>query len=456
MAEIVAARFSRRHVIQGAVAVATASLASGYPAWAAKADIPQSTFDFVEIEAGQDQTHHVATGHEAEVLLRWGDPLFPDAAPFDPEHQTPDRQRRQFGYNSDFVGYLPIDGSSEHGLLVVNHEYTNKELMFRGIGLKDFDKMTREHVDVEMAAYGGSVVEIERRDGTWAPVLTSRYNRRLTAETPIEISGPAAGHNRLKTSADPAGRHVRGMINNCAGGVTPWGTWLSCEENFNGYFLGKLPQGHRESGNYKRYGVGNTAYALGRFHERFDLAKEPNEANRFGWVVEIDPFDPDSTPRKRTALGRTKHEGAAGILAQDGRYVIYLGDDERFDYIYKFVTADPVNSTDRAANRDLLDRGTLYVARYDADGKGAWLPLIHGEGPLVAANGFLSQADVLIETRRAADLLGATRMDRPEDVEADPISGRVYVMLTNNTKRQPTRWMQPTRGPTTALAISSR
>jgi len=437
MAEIVAARLSRRHVIQGAAAVATASFASGYPVWAAKADMPQSTFDFVEIEAGQDQTHHVAAGHEVEVLLRWGDPLFPDAAPFDPEHQTPDRQRRQFGYNSDFVGYLPIDGSSEHGLLVVNHEYTNKELMFRGIGLKDFDKMTREHVDVEMAAHGGSVVEIERRDGTWAPVLTSRYNRRITAETPIEISGPAAGHDRLKTSADPAGRHVRGMINNCAGGVTPWGTWLSCEENFNGYFLGKLPQGHRESGNYKRYGVGNTAYAWGRFHDRFDLAKEPNEANRFGWVVEIDPFDPDSTPRKRTALGRTKHEGAAGILARDGRYVIYLGDDERFDYVYKFVTADPVNSTDRATNRDLLDRGTLYVARYDADGKGAWLPLVHGEGPLVAANGFLSQADVLIETRRAADLLGATRMDRPEDVEADPISGRVYVMLTNNTKRQP-------------------
>ena len=445
MGEVIATRFNRRDLLRGSLAVAAISATVGSRALAANEQpakkTPLASFDFKEIEAGVDHTHHVAEGYDAQVLLRWGDPLFPDAPAFDPMSQSAEKQARQFGYNTDFVGYIPIEGSSDHGLLVVNHEYTNEELMFPGLGVQDakdvnFAKMTKDLVDIEMAAHGGAVVEIRRRNGQWQVVKDSKYTRRITAETPMDITGPAAGHARMRTSADAEGRKVRGMVNNCAGGVTPWGTWLSCEENFNGYFWGKMAEDHPEARNYKRYGIGAPAYAWGKFHDRFDLAKEPNEANRFGWVVEIDPFDPNFVPKKRTALGRTKHEGAAGITNGDGRYVIYLGDDERFDYVYKFVTAGKVDPKNRAANFGLLDEGVLYVAKYNPDGTGAWLPMVHGQGPLTEANGFRSQADVLIETRRAADLLGATKMDRPEDIEANPATNRVYVMLTNNTRRK--------------------
>ncbi len=446
MGEIIATRFNRRDLLRGSLAVAAISATVGHRALAAneqpakKASNPIS-FDFKEIEAGVDHTHHVAEGYDAQVLLRWGDPLFPDASKFDPMKQTPEAQARQFGYNTDYIGFIPFNGSSDHGLLVANHEYTNEELMFPGVGVQDskdanFSKMTKELVDIEIAAHGGAVVEIRRVDGKWQVVKDSKYNRRITAATPMEITGPAAGHARMKTAADGTGRKVNGMINNCAGGVTPWGTWLSCEENFNGYFWGKLGDDHTEANNYKRYGLGTPAYAWGKYYDRFDLTKEPNEANRFGWVVEIDPFDPNFVPKKRTALGRTKHEGAAGITNSDGRYVVYLGDDERFDYVYKFVTAGKVDPQNRAANFGLLDEGILYVAKYNPDGTGTWLPMVHGQGPLTEANGFKSQADVLIETRRAADLLGATKMDRPEDIEANPQTNRVYVMLTNNTRRK--------------------
>jgi secreted PhoX family phosphatase len=450
MGEIIAARFNRRDILRGSLAVAAISATIGTRALAADEQPAKgaasepgaaSSFDFTEIEAGVDTTHHVAEGYDAQVLLRWGDPLFSDAADFDPLAQTAEKQARQFGYNSDFVGFIPLEGSSDHGLLVVNHEYTNEELMFPGVGLQDakdaaFGKMTKDLTDIEIAAHGGSVVEIRRQPGgAWEFVRDSRYNRRITADTPIEISGPAAGSDRLKTTADSAGRTVHGTINNCSGGITPWGTWLSGEENTNGYFWGKLPEGHLETANYKRLGIGTPAYAWGKFHDRFDVSKEANEPNRFGWVVEIDPFDPNSTPKKRTAMGRFKHEGAAGIVNADGRYVVYLGDDERFDYVYKFVTDGKFVKDDRAANMNLLDSGTLYVAKYNEDGTGLWMPVVHGQGPLTEANGFKSQADAMIETRRAGDLLGATKMDRPEDIEANPKTNRVYVMLTNNTKR---------------------
>ncbi|WP_019996075.1 PhoX family protein [Aureimonas ureilytica] len=456
MGEIVAARFSRRDILRGALAstaiAATLGPVALLTADEAKAETKGSRFSFTEVEAGVDETHHVASGYDADVLLRWGDPLFADSPAFDPRNQTPEAQARQFGYNNDYVGFIPLDGSNEHGLLVVNHEYTNDHLMFPGIVtvsekadeknpdkkvpvlvVKDADK-TR--VDIEMAAHGGTVVEIRKVDGKWQVVREGALNRRITAGTEMELTGPAAGSARLQTAADPSGRKVFGTINNCAGGVTPWGTYIMAEENIHGYFTGKLPEGHKEAANYKRMGIPEGTYQWGRFHDRFDVSKEPNEPNRFGWVVEVDVMDPNSIPKKRTALGRFKHEGAESIVSRDGRVVFYLGDDERFDYVYKFVTSGRFDASDRAANRDLLDEGTLYVARFAEDGTMEWLPLVHGEGKLTAENGFESQADILIETRRAADLLGATPMDRPEDVQPNGTNGRVYVMLTNNTRRK--------------------
>jgi uncharacterized protein len=450
LGDVIATRFARRDILRGALAVtaitATVSplvLALTQDAAAQPATSGNTTpsFNFKEIAAGSDAYHHVAEGYDADVLIRWGDKVLPGAADFDPLNQSAATQARQFGYNNDYLGYIPLDGS-RRGLLVVNHEYTNEELMFPGIGRQDtkataFAKMTKELADIEIMAHGGSVLEIARgADGKWAVVPNSKYVRRITGETEMAISGPAAGHDRMKTPSDPTGRRVRGMLNNCAGATTPWGTWLTCEENVNGYFWGKLTDDHAEARNFKRMGIPSNWYNWGAYYDRFDVTKEPNEANRFGWVVEIDPMDPTSTPKKRTAMGRFKHEGAANIINKDGRFVVYQGDDERFDYVYKFVTAKAVDKTNREANRDILDEGTLYVAKYSADGTGEWMSLIHGQGPLTAANGFNSQADVVIEARRASDLLGATKMDRPEDVEANPKTDKVYVMLTNNSRRK--------------------
>ncbi|MGB5762834.1 MAG: PhoX family phosphatase [Sedimenticolaceae bacterium] len=394
-------------------------------------------FDFEEIAHGVDRTHHVSPGYRADILIRWGDPVTAGAPAFDPYAQSPAAQLQQFGYNNDFVGFVPLPFGSqnpEHGLLCINHEYTDAQMMFPQPG--QGKPLSRQSMtEIEMAGNGGSVIEIKKTNDRWGLVGNSRYARRINAlDTAMRIAGPAAGHPRMRTSADPEGLQVIGTLNNCAGGITPWGTYLMAEENFNKYFIGRL-RGHPESRNFARYGVPGNGFGWGLFHPRFDINREPNEANRFGWIVEVDPLDPTSTPVKRTALGRFKHEGAACILNGDGRLVLYSGDDQAFEFLYRFVSRDRVDMDERGANHDLLDHGTLSVARFNDDGTLDWLPLTHGQAGLDASNGFRDQGDVVIEARRAASMLGATPMDRPEDVEPNPVNGRVYVMLTNNTAR---------------------
>ena len=449
--DVIAARYGRRDLLKGLLGVSaaaalygTSSIVAPRAAQAAAAD----RFNFAELTWGNDENHHIAEGYNADVLLRWGDPITADAPEFDVMNQTAEAQLKQFGYNNDYVGFWPLNEDGSRGVLCVNHEYTNEEVMFPGVGRQDrdgFAKMTKDLVDIEMAAHGGTVVEIARgTDGKWVLVKDSPLNRRITPlNTEMTLSGPAAGHDRVKTNADPSGLKVIGTINNCAGGMTPWGTYLMAEENFHGYFWtekldgeGKPDlSGQAEAASMKRYGVPGMWYNWGQHHERFNIDKEPNESNRFGYIVEVDPTDPAATPIKHTALGRFRHEGAETTIAGDGRLVIYSGDDNRFDYQYKWVSRDVITPENSVFGSPLLSEGTLYVARFNADGTVDWLPLVHGEGPLTAENGFNSQADIAIDTRLAADLLGATPMDRPEDAQPRG-DGKVYVMLTNNSRRK--------------------
>ena len=472
-ADIMTRRLNRRNFLKGSAAASTVVVAGqvigrvgvnaqGTPE-AGRTGVQDLAFEAIAPSSANETM--VAPGYRAVPFLRWGDPLTSDLGAFDPANISAEDQANRIGYNHDFVGFLPLPlGSdrSDHGLLVINHEYTNPELMFSNYlilnpeltatnegatplpGMSDEPELvpdpTAAIVDVELAAHGISIVEIQRNEsGEWETVLDSEYNRRLTATSPMQITGPAAGVDLLTTSADATGTEVTGTLNNCAGGLTPWGTYVSCEENFHQYFgnLNALPEDDPVRELHDRYGVPeeSSERLWENFIDRFDIAKEPNEPFRFGWAVEVDPYEPTFTPKKRTALGRFKHEAVNLVVAPGGEVVVYSGDDERFEYIYKFVTADGYNPDDRAANMDLLDDGTLYVAQLNEDGSGEWLPLVHGEGPLTAGNGFEDQAMVLINPRAAADLLGATKMDRPEDMEQNPVTGRVYSVMTNNTNR---------------------
>jgi uncharacterized protein len=372
----------------------------------------------------------VPEGYTAEVIAPWGEPVgiagaMPPWRP-DASHDAAE-QALQLGMHHDGLQYLALDGS-RRGLLVINHEYTDEGLLHPDGAAAWSAAKTRK----SQAAMGVSVVEVALAGGRWSLVRPSRYARRLTADSPVALAGPAAGHRLMHTAADPAGRLVRGTLNNCASGLTPWGTVLIGEENFNGYFRG----GDALTPEQRRWGLGADAWVpWWTTDERFDATRHPNEFHRFGWIVELDPLDPTSTPVKRTALGRAAHEGASVAVTRDGRAVVYMGEDAGFETITKFVSRDRIAPGGAAANRTLLDHGTLYVARFDADGTGRWLPLVHGQGPLTAAHGFADQGEVVVKARQAGDRLGATRMDRPEWLAIDPRSGTVYCALTNNSAR---------------------
>jgi len=436
----------------GAAGVATAG-AGLLPGCGRRSHSNAQNLSFEEIPHGLDYRHHIPKGYEADLLLRWGDPLAADAAAFDPQRLTPSEQSRRFGYNNDFIAFMPLDqragpgegdlhcqsNNSERGLLCVNHEYTQPHLMFSGYN--DEYSATRgvsaEHVAIEQQACGHSIVEIEKTADGWQVLQDSPYNRRISLTTAMDIVGPAAGDERLVTRADASGRQVFGTVGNCAGGKTPWGTVLIAEEGFGGAFQGDPDNvaDPREARNHHAFGIEAGNRNWGDHDPRFDIAVEPNEPNRFGWMVEYDPYDPESKPRKLTGLGRFEHEGFTLVSKPGQPIVAYGGDDDEHQFVYRFVSKHTYQPGESAHNRALLTEGTLYAGRFNEDGSGHWLPLVYGEGPLTGDNGFRNQADVLIDCRRAAKLLGATPMDRPEDVETNPVNDCTYVMLTKNKKR---------------------
>lgn len=437
--DIVEKRLSRRNFIKASFATMVTMNFMGCgeePRLPPTPTSPPSTLSFPELMHGLDENFHVADGYQHQVLIRWGDEVTKDAPAFDPQKQSSEKQQQQFGYNNDFTAFMPLpkgSQNSDHGLLVVNHEYTNSEMMFPDSPSAKY--LTKEQADIEIAAHGLSIIEIKKENNQWQVVKDSQYNRRITPQTPMFLNGEASGHKRLQTATSPQGKTTKGTYGNCAGGVTPWGTILTAEENIQNYFVGNIDN-VVEKENHQRFGIAKRPYFYwAKHYPRWNIEKNPREPLHVGWVVEIDPYDPQSTPKKRTSLGRFKHEGCGVWLNKDKRIVVYSGDDQRFEYIYKFVSDATFDTQNLQNNADILDKGQLFVAKFENDGKLHWLPLTFGHGPLTAKNGFHSQADVMIDTRKAADLLQATPMDRPEDVEVNPKTGTVFAMLTNNSQR---------------------
>lgn len=417
---------SRRAFTRGAAALGAGAFLMGtsslIPRAARAAGHSMVAFD--AIAANDRDTVTVPEGYSWYNVISWGDPLWSKGSAFDPKTRgTAASQALAFGDNNDGMSLFQ---AGDKTLLTVNNEYVNRAIIYGNRRSK-----LPENADDVMKGkngHGVSVFEIAAVNGKYQAVVDSKYNRRITADTPMEIVGPARGHYALRTEADPSGTVSLGTWNNCANGETPWGTYLACEENFNGYFSSS-DWDYKPSAEMKRYGVGTRdwGYAWAKADERFDISRHPNECNRAGYVVEIDPMDPTSTPRKLTALGRFKHENAEVVVAKNGHIVVYLGDDERGEYLYKFVSASKYSKG--GDNSKILEDGQLYVAKFNDDGSGKWIALTP------ESTGMRSKGEICVFTRMAATTAGGTTMDRPEWVASNPLKAEVYCTLTNNKNR---------------------
>lgn len=454
-----AARASRRGILFGGLAAAVSGVFGlGLSTRGALASTT-SLLGFTPVPVNATDIVVVPEGYRVQVLGAWGEPIAGNLPAWRPNGaNTADEQEVQIGQHHDGMHYFPIDGSSEDGLIVVNHEYIDPRMLhgvdYAGNALRDGEVMvdadgTRpvEHVRKELFAHGVSVYRTRKGAEGWE-IVADPHNRRVHGLTPMQIAGPVRGSAHVVTKYSPDGTRTRGTLNNCAHGVTPWNTYMAAEENWAGYFVNNQGEQPREQRRYgvssrerSRYGwelAAGGEDAFIRFNAAATAATPAedyrNEPNTFGWMVEIDPFDPNHVPVKRTHLGRFAHEGVIFAPAEAGKPVVcYSGDDARFEYIYKFVSRDVY--VPGVTRGEILDHGTLYVARFNPDGSGEWLALTPGRNGLTEANGFSDLADILVNTRLAADRAGATKMDRPEWGAVDPVTGEVYFTLTNNNRR---------------------
>jgi secreted PhoX family phosphatase len=420
---------SRRDFLSTCVGVGAGAFVMGvtssYPMSALARTSGKLSFDAVA--ANSLDTVTVPNGYSWHIVASWGDPLWSTGPVFDAiTRGTGASQELAFGDNNDGMALF-----TEHGkyILAVNNEYVNKAI-FHGNRVSQVAE-TVDDVRKSKAGHGLTVMEVAQNNGQWSVVKNSRYNRRITVDSPMNITGPARGHAWLKTSADPSGTRSKGTWNNCGNGRTPWGTYLACEENFNGYFSSS-DENMTINHAFSRYGIKHKdkGYQWSMADERFDISRHPNEPNRAGYIVEIDPLDPQSTPKKRTALGRFKHENAELVVADSGHVVVYMGDDERGEFLYKFVSHEKYERfASKEKHATLLDSGDLFVAKFHDGGVGEWLALTP------ATTGMQSQAEICIHTRIAASAVGATTMDRPEWVSANPYKKEIYCALTNNKNR---------------------
>jgi secreted PhoX family phosphatase len=445
LSDLIEKRADRRSVLGGALGIAAAQFLGGSllsrkanAAASATSSTPSGLLGFTEVPPSNADTIIVPAGYTWDVLLPWGTPLFSAVAAYQSDaSNTSTDQQGQVGFNHDAIFFYPIGTGAQanrRGLIAMNHEYTDASQIYtaaQGSTITN-DAAGREKVAKALAGHGCTIAEVvqDPATGVWSHVVDSTYNRRITGTTPVQFSGPVSpSHPLLQSTVTPS---PLGTLNNCGAGMTPWGTYLTCEENFNGYF-GTTSTTWTATALESRYGVSKTGFGY-NWHvaeSRFDVNVNRNEVNHFGWVVEIDPFNPSAPPIKRTSLGRFKHEAAHTTISRS-RACVYMGDDENGDYVYKYVSRKPWQVA-LAAGESPLDQGVLFVARFDANGNGTWIPLVFGAGPLTEANGWQDQADILIRTRQAADAVGATRCHRPEWITENATTRDIFVAFTNGT-----------------------